>query len=161
METPSFKLVFICAFIALAVLGVSVAVALDLPSGRPLGLIFTQAHLESVFSTYSPDDKSAQLWILTRIDMAIPFAYGAFLYFASQRYATAPWVFLLVFWTMIGMIFDFTENATLFKILDGEDGFALKTIFTRAKFAFLTVPLLYCSASFAKELLTGKKPKKR
>lgn len=89
--------------------------------------------------------------------MVFPFIYGSFFYFAAKRYANAPWVYLLVFWVAVGMIFDFTENVAQLNILAGDDDFALKTVFTRAKFVFLAMPVVFCSWHFIRDRMPQKK----
>ena len=106
------------------------------------------------------DDIQRHKWVSSRVDMIFPFIYGAFFYFAAKRYASAPWVYLLVFWVAVGMIFDFTENVAQLNILAGDNKFALKTVFTRAKFVFLTVPILYCTYKLIMDILPGKKSRR-
>jgi hypothetical protein len=157
MEKPSFKLVF---GFAMGTLGLAVVLLLNgmsLPGGRLLDFVITQSSTLDLFSQYSQEDINNHRWLTSRIDMIFPFIYGTFFYFAAKRYASAPWVYLLVFWVAVGMIFDFTENVAQLNILAGDDDFALKTVFTRAKFVFLAMPLVYCSWHFIRDCLPQKK----
>jgi hypothetical protein len=157
MENPSFKLVF---GFALGTIGMAVTIIIagaNLPGGRTLDFILTQGGVVDIFSQYSAEDIQLHKWVSSRFDMVFPFIYGAFFYFAAKRYANAPWVYLLVFWVAVGMIFDFTENVAQLNILSGENEFALKTVFTRAKFVFLAIPIFYCSYKLIIDTLSGKK----
>lgn len=160
MENPSFKLVLGFALGAIGLGAVFLSNGYALPSGRPLDFVISQAGLEHVVGLYSAQDVASHLWLTSRVDTAFPFVYGAFFYFALKRYAPAPWVYLLVFWVAVGIIFDFTENVAIMNILNGETDYALKTVFTRAKFVFLTVPALYCTWQFIKDVLAGKNRKR-
>lgn len=161
MKTPSFRLVLLCAAVSLVMLSVSVAVGCNLPGGRTMDFVFTQAEVKRLISEYSARDIAAHRWVTSRFDMFFPFAYGAFFYFASMRYANMPWVLMLVLWVMVGTIFDFTENAAQLSLLNGEDSSALKTVFTRAKFVFLAIPIVFCTVNFLLDIKSGGNRKVR
>ncbi|GEM_PF-5792493 len=157
MEKPSFKLVLGFALATIALAGVLLVVGSELPGFRTFDFVLTQGGVIELYSQYSTIDLQNHRWLTSRIDMVFPFVYGSFFYFAAKRYASAPWVYLLMFWVVVGIIFDFTENVAQLNILSGQDDFALKTVFTRAKFVFLAVPVLYCSWKFLLDLMPGKK----
>jgi hypothetical protein len=157
MEKPSFKLVFGFAMGTLGLAVVQIINGMGLPGGRTLDFVFTQSGTVDLFSQYSADDINIHRWLTSRVDMVFPFIYGSFFYFAAKRYANAPWVYLLVFWVAVGMIFDFTENVAQLNILAGDDDFALKTVFTRAKFVFLAMPVVFCSWHFIRDCMPQKK----
>lgn len=157
MEKPSFKLVFGFGMGTIGLALVMIVSGLDLPGGRTLDFVLTQRGAVDLFSQYSAEEIQIHTWLSSRVDMVFPMIYGAFFYFAAKRYAGAPWVYLLVFWVAVGMIFDFTENVAQLNILSGENDFALKTVFTRAKFVFLAIPIVFCSYYFLLDCLPKKK----
>ena len=157
MEKPSFKLVFGFAMGTIGLALVMVVSGLDLAGRRTLDLVLTQKGAVDLFSQYSAQDIQLHTWLSSRIDMIFPLIYGAFFYFSAKRYASAPWVYLLVFWIAVGMIFDFTENVAQLNILSGSDDFALKTVFTRAKLVFLAFPIIFCTYRFVLDCLPNKK----
>jgi hypothetical protein len=161
MKTPSFKLVLVCAILTTALFAVSIVIGVNLPGSRVFDFVFTQRELHSLMSQYSAENIAAHRWLTLRVDTIFPFAYGAFFYFSAQRYANTPWVYLLIFWVIVGTIFDFTENAAQLEILNGEDSFALKTVFTRAKFVFLAIPIVFCSMNFCIDVFSGGNHKVR
>jgi hypothetical protein len=160
MENPSFKLVLGFALGAIGLASVHVSIGLQLPGWRSMDFVLAQAEVEHLIGLYSQTDFANHRWLTSRIDTAFPFIYGAFFYFAAKRYAPTPWVYLLIFWVVVGMIFDFTENVAILNTLNGETEYALKTVFTRAKFVFLFIPIVYCSYQFFKDVFAGRNRKR-
>jgi hypothetical protein len=157
MEKPSFILVFGFALGTLALALVLIVTGLELPGGRSLDFVLTQDGATNLFSQYSLDDIETHRLLTSRVDMVFPFIYGCFFYLAAKRYASAPWIYLLIFWVAVGMIFDFTENVAQLNILSGDDDFALKTVFTRAKLVFLGMPIVFCTWHFLRDCMPRKK----
>jgi hypothetical protein len=157
MEKPSFKLVFGFALGTLALALVLNVTGFDFPGGRTLDFVLTQDGAIDLYSQYSPADIETHRWLTSRVDMVFPFIYGCFFYMAAKRYASTPWVYLLVFWVAVGMIFDFTENVAQLNILNGDDDFALKTVFTRAKIVFLAMPVVFSCWHFLRDCMLDKK----
>jgi len=157
METPSFKIVTGFALAALGLLYLTVTGVSELTAGYSLDNVLTQQGLKDVLAQYSASDIAVHRRLTSQANMVFPFVYGAFSYFAAKRYAAKPWVYIIIFWTIIGMIFDFAENVSILNLLKGEDAFALKTVFTRAKIVFLAVPIALCAAWYLSEIFKPRK----
>ncbi len=149
---PSFRIITLTLVFTLCWFGAMAVYFSALPGGVSLDFMFTQRMIFSALETFTPADVQWHIWGTIIGDSVLPLAYGTVTVLAILRYGRGRWKTALLALIMLGVAFDFLENALHMPLLRGDvSGVGVHIMATCAKFACILPPMLYGLINWARE----------